>query len=451
MDLVELVEFKGKKITKGRELFNRCLPSDYPVVDEKIDKKKLSILLDDIVIKYPPFVVIETLDKIKTLGFMSSNLIGFSLSISELYNKKIQEMQNLLTGDVRKDMQLLDGPDVLELMKKIPCSALIESGSRGNYAQLRQMVFSRGYVSKSDNTIKKDLIKGNLVTGLTKKEFFLSCYGARKGMLDTAVSTGSSGYLTRQLIYSNVCVELSDEEDCGTTDGLEIKIEDIKTATVLLWRNYYDDNGNLSTITTKNFKSLIGKTIKLRSPIYCKHAKICKTCYGNLYKILHSDKIGIIATQAIGERVVQLVLRTFHLGGVAQSSGKEDDNLNEDIIKGIIKASKIFHSPTSIMKHPDNPLEFVLLLFTLFSEYKNIHMVHYEIITASMMWSGKNLWRLLENRSNKRFKWISILQVPYKYSWLLGVMFINLKSKILDSLIEERKDEHNSLTNLLTY
>ena len=43
-------------------------------------------------------------------------------------------------------------------------------------------------------------IKSNFREGLKVTEYIISSYGARKGLVDTALRTADSGYLTRRLV-----------------------------------------------------------------------------------------------------------------------------------------------------------------------------------------------------------------------------------------------------------
>jgi len=443
--LDEIVEFKGVKIKVGRYLFNKCLPEDYPIIDKCIDGKLLTKILNDIAMRYPPDMVMDTLDNIKNLGFTQSTIRGYTLAIDDLYSKELMDIADSLTGNMNEDMKILNSDEVMNILRTFSFRDYIESGARGSWDQIKQLVLSRGYVSDSKGKIRPDLIRGNLLKGLTQKEFFNSCWGARKGLLDTALSTGDSGYLTRQLIYSCVFVELDDTiDDCGTTDYMRILVEDYEMAKSLLWR-YFRIKDRLVKITTSNYKHLIGKVIDLRTPIYCKSQKVCKKCYGDLYKILHSNQIGIIATQAIGEITTQLVLRTFHLSGVAKQ--KEESESQDDIISGLGVANKLFHKPESVIKI-DNPSDLVKGVYNVFNEYKKIHMIHYETIISAMMWVGDKQWRLTDNRNSNKYEWVSILQVPSRASWLLGVAFSNLKVKLIDGLINKKSDNCNALSRL---
>jgi DNA-directed RNA polymerase subunit beta' len=73
------------------------------------------------------------------------------------------------------------------------------SGARGNLSQVRQLVGMR-LMSDPSGEIMKLPIKKNFREGLTITDYLMSGYGARKGIVDTALKTANSGYLTRRLI-----------------------------------------------------------------------------------------------------------------------------------------------------------------------------------------------------------------------------------------------------------
>ena len=68
-------------------------------------------------------------------------------------------------------------------------------------------------------------IKANFREGLEPLEYFISTYGARKGLVDTASHTSDSGYLTRRLVDMGQDVIVR-EEDCGTDEAVKMCIRD---------------------------------------------------------------------------------------------------------------------------------------------------------------------------------------------------------------------------------
>lgn len=454
--------YKNVKLSKNRYLFNKCLPESYPVVDEIVDKKVLMNILNDIALNYNSKECIKTLDSIKNLGFELSTEHGYTLSIDDLYIEEFEYFVNTLNGSIKDNIyKLNNNKSINNKIQKKPYYIYIESGARGSIDQLNQLIVSRGYVADANNKIRPNMIRSNLTTGLNQREFFESCWGSRKGILDTALSTGSSGYLTRQLVYSTVNMIIGEEKDCQTKDYLEMdvvvknsngtinesKSEDL--AKSLIWRYIVSSDEKTTILITKdNYKVLIGRKIKLRSPIYCKSKHICKKCYGNLNNILHSDQIGIIATHALAERTTQMVLRTFHISGQVKETGDSDEN--KDIISGIGIVNKLFHKPSNI-KGIESPIDLVMALQSVFSQYGNLMNIHYEVIVSSMMWTDKKLWRLSENRNNNPYTFESILKIPSLGSWLLGISFARLKNKLLDGLVNEEIDTPSSITNLFRY
>ena len=94
---------------------------------------------------------------------------------------------------------------------------MANSGARGNIDQVRQLAGMRGLMSDAQGRTIKVPIKSNFKEGLSLAEYFISCYGARKGLVDTALRTADSGYLTRRLVDVAQDVIIT-EEDCGTKE-----------------------------------------------------------------------------------------------------------------------------------------------------------------------------------------------------------------------------------------
>lgn len=459
-----LINYKGKNIKYGRYLFNKCLPENYPLVDEHIDKTRLFEILNSIALNYPPETTMKTLDNIKELGFKVSTEHGFTLSMDDLYDKKFDKHLEKIKpeNDINTNLDIIkNNKSINKIIKSKPYYNYISSGARGSFDQMSQLVVSRGYVSNSNNEILPNLIKSNLVKGLNPEEYFYSSWGTRKGLLDTANQTALSGHFTRQLIYNSVSTVLGDEDDCGTDEYLTLdvsirnsdgELDENKTekyARTLIWRYIVAGKDNkLYLVTTENYKALMGKKIKVRSPIYCNSKHICKKCYGNLSNILHSDQIGIIAAQTLGERTTQLTLRSFHVSGNVK--GIHESGKNDDIISGMGLVNKICHVSDPQFKDY-TPEQMVSRLITIFIDYGIINSIHFEIILTSMMWYKDELWRTMKNRNNYPYTWESILQTPNKQSWILGLAFSRLQNRLLDGLIKNKVDVPSSISNIFRY
>lgn len=442
------VEYKGDEIPESLMILNQCFPDDYPLIKGKVGKKELIKILNDIKEKYSDEITGQTLDKIKATGFKYSTIYGPSLSLESFEIRNSAKIRDEIykDGTVLDQLMRLNSKETEDFLKEnFKYSYLIESGARGSWEQAKQIVFSRGYVSDFNGMIKENPIKHSLLEGLDPEEFFNSTYGCRKGLLDVALNTGTSGYLSRKLIFTGTNLELSEDlDDCGTDNYLEVFVENDKKSRMLLDRYYYN-NGVLEKITKDNRISLIGKTIKLRSPIFCKSEKICHKCYGDLYQSLHSRFVGVIAAQSLGETNVQLILRVFHNSGVAKvgkrDENNEKDNIDpkqKDIVGDLTLASRLFHQTKG-----KTFKELTEESYQIYNRSRDIHYVHFECLISQMMWSVHNnqetLWRLLPNRDTIVPTYYSIQSVPEKSSWLLGLGFSNPKRQIIKGLQKSGK------------
>ncbi len=418
---------------EGFKLFNDCLPEDYPEIKEIVNKKILLDILNDIKDNYHENVTCEVLDNIKKLGFKYATLIGTTLSLDEFDFDGVRDLRESLYKDktIQEQLASVNNEDIINVLKeKFKYAYMIESGARGSWDQAKQMILTRGFVANFDGEILPFPIKHSLAEGLTQSEFFDSTYGCRKGLLDIALNTGTSGYLSRKLIFTCANLQIDQNlEDCGTKDLLEVNVKNMKKAKMLVNR-YYLNNDKLEEITKENYMSIVGKTINIRSPILCKSPNLCRTCYGNLYKKLNTRFVGIIAAQTLGERGTQLVLRTFHTSGAAIIKGSPDQKniKHTDIIGDLAAVSQLLHKFKG-----KTYTDIVDQLFDVYD--KTIYHIHFECVVAQLMWKYSQKWRLLPEREKITPSYYSIQNVPNKESWVLAMAFSNPKRSILKGIM----------------
>src|SRR5207248_8572117 len=122
--------------------------------------------------------------------------------------QKEVEIWTNATEEVRRAMEKTLGSIVFN-----PIDMMVGSGARGNLMQVRQIAGMRGLVANPRGDMIPRPIKSNFREGLAMLEYFIATPGARKGLVDTALRTADSGYLTRRLV--DVAQELIvREEDC---------------------------------------------------------------------------------------------------------------------------------------------------------------------------------------------------------------------------------------------
>lgn len=475
------------KTTPGRIEFNKILPKGFPFVNQAIGKKQIHRILNVVVKNYDAETIKTVLDNVKNLGFSKTTVIGSTFSLENLkVNPSVPKLISDIVDDPNKSLaekffELQDAGK--KHQKEFAYADFIESGSRGTWDQANQLIFCKGYMSNSKGVVVPTPIKNNLITGLTKKEFFLSCYGARKALLDTALNTAVSGYLTRKLVYCGINVEGGELDDCGTTDYYEVtipenlseediqnrtanivneqkrkieqdklralkeKIDPVKLARSLRYRWYMDDDGILKQITENNYDQFYGRTLKLRSPLFCKSGKLCKKCYGDSLKYCHSKYLGVISAQAMGEVATQLTLRTFHVGGVAQMTKGQQDNTQQDIINDLGRVKKILHGGSS---YNTDYRQMIEDLFSIYSHHKVLLSVHFELIVSQLMRIGNMRWRLHPDRMNITPQLVSIEKVPPYESFLLALAFSKPYTYIISGILGSSQSADGILEKMLT-
>ena len=240
--------------TPGRVLFEEALPSDYPAqfghIDETVKKKELGVIVERLSDNYDKAIVADALDAIKNLCYRYATQSGLTVSIDDVRTPKAkralldgyeaqadkvesQFRRGIITDGERRQQEVRIWTDataeVQAAMEKEfkeqqfnPIDMMVFSGARGNMTQMRQIAGMRGLVANPRGDMIPRPIKSNFREGLETLEYFIATPGARKGLVDTALRTADSGYLTRRLV--DVAQELIvREDDCGSTLGVWIE------------------------------------------------------------------------------------------------------------------------------------------------------------------------------------------------------------------------------------
>jgi len=373
---------KPFETTVGRLFFNSIFPDDFPYLNEEINIKRMSLLVDELIVHYGIDETPKFLDKIKDFGYHYATTSGVTWGID---NVTVPEGKAVIIKKYRKEEEVVRDQfnegllseseqyqkviEIWECAKKeiekiIPGTLdvksstydLITSGARGNMGSLVQMCGMKGLiVNTSGETLDFPIIP-SYIEGLSPLEYFITTHGSRKGAADTALNTAKAGYLTRRLVDVAQDVVIT-EEDCGTKNGKKIVAVDGVFAKYIngrvLLADIKDESGKIlfkkgSLITKENARFLEKAGIKealVRTPLSCETVHgICRNCYGmdlgRNCMIELGQAVGIIAAQAIGEPGTQLTLRTFHAGGVA----------TVDITTGLPRVEEIFER-----RIPKNP------------------------------------------------------------------------------------------------
>jgi DNA-directed RNA polymerase subunit beta' len=391
---------KVRETSVGRALLSDIIPKEVPFaeVNQTMTKKQIAKLIDKCFRTAGAKATAIMADRLMTTGFHYSTKAGISICLDDMIipeskgqlledaDTQVKEIQSQYdeglitdgerynkvvdiwaqTGDkVAKQMQGRIEKQTFEVKgEKVEDDSfnsifiMADSGARGSAAQLRQLAGMRGLMAKPNGEIIETPITANFREGLSVLQYFISTHGARKGLADTALKTANSGYLTRRLVDVAQDVVVT-EEDCGTTDGLEVRpiveggevihpmgdrvlgriaLEDIidpADDSVVLAAGEQVLEDHIDRIDNSAIEKIM-----VRSVLTCKTRRgVCAKCYGrdlsrgNMVNL--GEAVGIIAAQSIGEPGTQLTMRTFHLGGTA--SRAVEQSVHTSRYEGIIK------------------------------------------------------------------------------------------------------------------
>lgn len=337
------------KTPEDRERLNKILPDKFDIhapMDKKAAKDyfmRLSKALSND--KFS-----ELIDTIKKYGEEAAFEKGFTLSLKDLdviqgrddFVKRLQHSANKAMKD-KKSMaafsEALLGKNGLqkemdeqikkELMGKGNAfMEMVQSGARGNMDQLRQIVATPYVVQDADGQLIPTPIKKSFSEGLSLSDYWISSYGARRGMMDRALATQEPGVFNKSLMAATMNNVVS-MEDCGTKDGIMMPIDSSEIFGRFVQGNQagVGDETIINEDVLKRFKKAGMKQVFVRSPLKCKAPKgTCRHCYGideNGRVVEIGDNLGAKSAQTIAEPVTQMTMKTFHTGGVAGAQGTQ--------------------------------------------------------------------------------------------------------------------------------
>ena len=220
------------------------------------DKNRLKNLITWSLLATGEMQTIRIVENLKALGFQFATKAGISLSLDDLkippekmplvsqatqqVEDTQQDYQRGHLTTIERSQHLIDTwhrtsetlkqtvVNNFQLTDKLsPVYMMAFSGARGNISQVRQLAGMRGLMADPQGQIIGFPIRSNFREGLTLTEYMISCYGARKGLVDTALRTADAGYLTRRLVdvSQHMIVKTA---TCATSKG--ILLQDLQSS-----------------------------------------------------------------------------------------------------------------------------------------------------------------------------------------------------------------------------
>jgi DNA-directed RNA polymerase subunit beta' len=251
--------------TVGRIIFNTIWPAELGFFNETVKKGQLGDLILKTYKAVGKELSIPVLDALKDTGFRVATKAGISIGVSDMIYPaekdavvkeatiKVREYQKqnesgTITNDERRNKvvdtwssatntiaqsvynTLAEAAKVAGVRKGDPrhthrmiinpVYAMMDSGARGNKAQVKQLCGARGLMAKPSGEIIERPILSSFREGLSVLEYFISTHGARKGLSDTALKTADAGYMTRKLC--DVAMDVIVTDNRNLSSGSEV-------------------------------------------------------------------------------------------------------------------------------------------------------------------------------------------------------------------------------------
>jgi DNA-directed RNA polymerase subunit beta' len=369
-----------RNTTLGRVFFNEILPVDFPYDNSVQSKKQLKKVLAKIFNHYGAEETAKTADRMKGLAFRFATTAAVSTGKDDyLHFEEISEFvaegdaktaliseqfdQGLITDEERYNLTVAAwrGVDrqVSEFLQSqlanmdTSISVMVNSGARGDISNVKLASAMVGIMVDATNREIELPIRSSYKAGLSSLESFVATRGARKGLIDTALKTADSGYLTRRLVDVSQDVFTVDDEP-GDDKGFTIfrsesELTMIEFANRLFGRYTAEEIpghvGKDQLITREVADAIEADSditeVKIQSVLSTNNLHgIPRKSYGIDMATGHlvdkAQPVGVIAAQSVGEPGTQLTLRTFHAGGVAGG----------DITQGLPRVEELFEART---------------------------------------------------------------------------------------------------------
>jgi DNA-directed RNA polymerase subunit beta' len=377
------VLFRGevRETTAGRLLFNEIFPEDFPFQNEAMTSKKLDKVMSYTYQKYGQEKTAETADSLKDLGFHFATYSGISIGMNDFSDLRVlqdivdegeknatevseQYASGFITDDERYRLTIEAWTDVDSKVEKAlaeqfaqednTMSIAVASGARGNLSQMKDSVGMIGIRADATGRAMELPVRSNYKYGLSPLEYFTATRGTRKSLIDIALRTADSGYLTRRLVDvaqdvftvdhdtgdPGFPIYRSESEAIGTPLASRLEgryvAEDVKK---------YIKAGELITAdiakAIQDNESI--EAVKVMSVLSCTNARgVSRKSYGidlATGELVAADyPIGVIAAQSIGEPGTQLSLDSKHRAGAVTAG--------DDVTQGLTRVEELLEVRT---------------------------------------------------------------------------------------------------------
>ena len=288
----------------------------------KIEAKMSDLLMNDIISveDYSNWI-----DRLQWLGFSISDYVSPPLTTDLLVlpEKVKKRKQELLSKE--SNVEALNNKDIItaskiekelldmskEELKDLPDMDIYDSGSRGSFGNNYKITaVSRGVVPCVSHPERVNISMASLDEGIPPEERYIYADVLTNASASRSLMTRNGGYEAKKLAAAFQGIVFDKKgSDCGTRLTVPLLVTEGNKK--LLTDRYIMVNNRTTLLTSSNIDEYVGKTVSLRSPMYCRNPKYCSKCTGELYHKLGIENVGLIAN-VIGTSMTTLSMKAFH-------------------------------------------------------------------------------------------------------------------------------------------
>lgn len=224
----------------------------------------------------------------------------------KLHKKELDENNTTVALEISNELLKI----AKEELKDDVGMQLYDSGAKPKFSNNYKNMFISRTTTYMPHKEVVESANSSFMEGLEKKD--IPQYGTAviNGSFAKGVDTGVAGYVTKKFFATYQGVQLDVKgSDCKTKGYRLVKIT--KRNANKLKNRYIIEGNNLVELTVDTIKSYIGKTVKLRSPMYCIGKKLCNKCAGNAFYNQGIKNVGL-ATSSIGSCFLNYLMKSFH-------------------------------------------------------------------------------------------------------------------------------------------
>lgn len=215
-----------------------------------------------------------------------------------------------------KELQDVAAADILRIGMKKP-----------GMSQVKEMGIMRGAMPSRKGDGSFHISQSNLAEGIPWEEYPEYVNVAIRGTFSRSVATQHGGYDAKKVGAAGQAItfDIGGGSDCKTPRTLQVTIKNTKD----YYLSYIMENGKPILLDSETISKYIGKTVELRSPMYCIHDnyKICSVCSGKFFEMTGINQPATTINR-LGTNIMQIRMSAFHDSSVKTKKVDYNDFLS---------------------------------------------------------------------------------------------------------------------------